>query len=83
MYAAFVTINYTSQQQERDLKEIFDIIDIDLTDEAFPAITSSDSASLSQEDFLTQQTSIRQIHNTRIITIKQRDFLLHQLKRGY
>ena len=78
-----LSIDYTSKQQERDLKEIFDIVDIDSTDEASATTTLSDSAPLSQEDFLTQQASIHQMYATRTISAKQRDFLLTQLKRSY
>jgi len=78
-----LSLDYTSQQQERDLKEIFDAVDMDSTDEASAATTLSDSEPLSEEVFLTQQASIHQMYVTRTITAQQRDFLLRQLKRGY
>ncbi len=78
-----LSVDYTNQQQERDLKEIFDIVDIDSTDEASAATNLSDVELLSEEDFLTQQASIHQMYATRTITATQRDFLLNQLKRGH
>lgn len=78
-----LSVDYTNQQQERDLKEIFDIVDIDPTNEASAATTLSDAAPLSEEDFLIQQASIHQMYATRMITATQRDFLLNQLKRGH
>lgn len=79
-----LSIDYTTHQQETDLKEIQTIIELDPSTEATVAPTTQGTPSkLSYEEFLAQQSNIKQMHQTGTISQQQYISIMEQLKRSY